>query len=94
MRHARAQALAQLAPLLAELRLLGGLTERRPGIFYRNRTAFLHFHEDPKGLFVDLRVDGEWQRFAVNTAGEREGLVVEVRRLVGQAQARVPWPNG
>jgi hypothetical protein len=55
MRHARADALDALEPLLAELRALPGLTEKSRGAFYRKSRAFLHFHEDPKGLFADLR---------------------------------------
>jgi hypothetical protein len=55
MKHAAAAALDQLEPLLAEIRRLDGLRERSRGIFYRKGQAFLHFHEDPKGLFADVR---------------------------------------
>lgn len=55
MKHASASALDRLEPLLAELRALPGLTERSRGVFYRKGRAFLHFHEDPTGLFADIR---------------------------------------
>ncbi len=62
MKHAGQAALDQLEPTLAALRALPGLTEKGRGVFYRKSRAFLHFHEDQKGLFADLR-DSEGQRF-------------------------------
>lgn len=58
MKHASATTLDALEPLLADLRALPGLVERSRGVFYRRGRAFLHFHEDPKGLFADLRDAG------------------------------------
>lgn len=55
MKHASPSALDRLESLLAELRALPGLTERSRGVFYRKGRAFLHFHEDPTGLFADIR---------------------------------------
>jgi hypothetical protein len=55
MKHATATALDQLEPLIAQLRALPGLVEKSRGVFYRKGKAFLHFHEDPKGLFADIR---------------------------------------
>lgn len=55
MKHAGPAALDTLEPLLAQVRALPGLTEKSRGIFYRKAKAFLHFHEDPKGLFADIR---------------------------------------
>ena len=54
MRHARDQDLDRLEDLLVKLRALPGLTEKKRGVFYRKSRAFLHFHEDPKGMFADL----------------------------------------
>ena len=60
MKHAGQAALDQLEPLLAQIRAAGGLRERSRGVFYRGSKAFLHFHEDPAGLFADIRAaDGE-----------------------------------
>jgi hypothetical protein len=75
MKHAGADALDQLEPLLARLRDLAALKERTRGSFYFKSRGFLHFHEDPAGLFADLRtedglefdrhrVDGEERRAA------------------------------
>jgi hypothetical protein len=56
VRHARAEALNQLEPLLTELRARDVLKERTPGSFYYKSKGFLHFHEDPAGLFADLKL--------------------------------------
>jgi hypothetical protein len=74
MRHAQEQALDSLEPLLKRLRTLPGLRERKRGAFYRGSVAFLHFHEDPAGLFADIKIDGKWQRSKVDTATERAEL--------------------
>ena len=78
MKHATAGALDQLEPLLETLRALPGLVEKSRGVFYRKSKAFLHFHEDPKGLFADLRnADGsDFDRFEVTAEGGREALIL------------------
>ena len=75
MKHAGEAALAAIGPVLKALRKVEGLAERRPGVFYRKSRAFIHFHEDPAGIFADVRIDGEWQRLPVNTAAEQQQLV-------------------
>ncbi len=75
MKHAGETALNALEPMLAQLRGLEGIRERKRGIFYRKASAFIHFHEDPAGTFADLRNDREWLRLRVNTASEQRRLV-------------------
>jgi hypothetical protein len=82
MRHARAEALDLLEPLIAELRTIGGFTERSRGVFYRKSQSFLHFHEDPEGLFADLRDGADFARYRVTTAAERRKLLAVVRRVL------------
>lgn len=79
MRHATPLALDRLEPLLQELRAIEGLTERVRGNFQRRSKALLHFHEDPEGLFADLKQDGDWVRYRVSTARERKRFVARVR---------------
>jgi hypothetical protein len=67
-----------LSDLLESLRSRTALIERRPGIFYVSGKAFLHFHEDPAGLFVDLRLGSDWQRFPVNSPDERAELLAVI----------------
>jgi hypothetical protein len=80
MKHAGAAAFEALSDLLDRLRSRTALTERRPGIFYVRGKAFLHFHEDPAGLFADLRVGSDWQRFPLNSPDERAGLLGVIDR--------------
>jgi hypothetical protein len=82
MKHAGEEALGRLEPLLEELRRATGLVEKKPGIFYRRSKAFLHFHEDPCGLFADVRVGTDFERRRVETARERSSFLAEVRSLL------------
>ena len=54
MRHARPEDLDRIEPLLEQVRALGGLKEKKRGCFYLKSKSFLHFHEDPKGMFADI----------------------------------------
>jgi hypothetical protein len=81
VRHAGAAALDRLEPLLVELRGIPGLVEKKRGIFYRKSVAFLHFHEDPSGLFADLRLTDDFDRFRVESEDERAALLARIRSL-------------
>ncbi len=75
MKHASAATLGSLEVLLSSLRGLPGLVERKPGIFYVKSRAYLHFHEDPAGIFADVRLDEEdFERFPVNSKQDQEAL--------------------
>ena len=78
MRHARPQDLDRLEDLLVELRTLPGMIEKKRGVFYFRSRSFLHFHEDPKGLFADLREAGggnDFDRIDVTEASGQQALV-------------------
>ena len=79
MKHAGPDALAQLEPLLDDLRRMPALVEKSPGTFYVTSKAFLHFHEDPAGLFADVRIDGDFVRFRATTRSEQRALVRTIR---------------
>ena len=81
MRHARDDALDTLEPVLIELRKFPQLTERSRGTFYKKSQAFLHFHEDPAGLFADVRLvpGGEFTRMRVSTKTEQRAFMSAVR---------------
>jgi hypothetical protein len=79
MKHAGQQALDILEPLIADLRDVAALRERSRGTFYRGSKAFIHFHEDPAGLFADVRFDGDFERVRVTSADEQQALVQRVR---------------
>lgn len=84
MKHATPAAIRALAPLLAELRrdLAPGVTEKKPGTFYRKGQGLLHFHEDPAGFFADLKIDGAWRRFPVNHSRETATFIAAWRRTL------------
>lgn len=75
MRHARADALDALEDVLSEIRKLPGLTEKSRGVFYRRSRAFLHFHEDPTGLYADVRVGDDFSRHRLQSEDERCAFV-------------------
>ena len=81
MRHATAEGLDQVEPLLAQLRLVPGLVEKNRGTFYRKSRAFLHFHEDPSGLHADVRFNEEFERVRVESDSERQALLSRIRTL-------------
>jgi len=80
VKHVGSRSLDRLEPLLGELRGLEGLREKKRGVFYRKSRAFLHFHEDPNGLFADVRLADDFERLRVTTRAEQRELV---RRLRG-----------
>jgi hypothetical protein len=80
MRHAGPCALDRLESLLVEIRRLDGLKEKSRGVFYLGSKAYLHFHEDPAGLFADVRsASGEFDRHRVETGEERAAFLDALR---------------
>ena len=87
MRHARPEDLDRLENVLAQLRALPGLTEKARGTFYLKSRAFLHFHEDPAGLFADIRdaAGVDFERLDVSgPAGQAELLKLARARLAAR----------
>jgi hypothetical protein len=82
MRHATQEDLDRAEALLAELRKLPELRERKRGYFSRGSRAFLHFHEDAGDLYVDVRLGSAFQRMRVTSRNERDDLLAEVRRAL------------
>jgi hypothetical protein len=86
MKHASPASLDALEELLAALCAYPALKERTRGVFYLKSRAFLHFHDDPAGLFADLRLAAEFQRFPVNTKGERRALLRKIQDALDKAR--------
>ncbi len=84
MRHATDQDLDRVDPLLAELRKLPQLRERKRGSFSRGSRAFLHFHEDAGDLYVDVRLDSRFERISVTSAAEQADFLAQVRAALAQ----------
>jgi hypothetical protein len=81
MRHARDQDLDRIEDLLAQVRTLPGLKEKKRGVFYRKGRGFLHFHEDPKGMFADISDPDE--RMDVTGPEGQAALMEAARRRLG-----------
>ena len=89
MRHATPGGLDRLEGLLAALRGFDALREKKRGTFYRRSSAFLHFHEDPTGIFADARLSrADFTRLRVSTAAEQRALLAAVRRALEARSAR------
>ena len=83
MRHATPKTLDAIEPLLEGIRKLPVLSERRRGIFYKKSIAYLHFHEDPAGLFVDVKLEGAWKRMDVSSSRAKRDLLAAVKKDLG-----------
>ena len=79
MKHATAATLARIDGLLGQIRARTALKEKTPGVFYLRGKAFLHFHDDPGGIFADVRLDGtDFTRFRAVSAAEQKALLSAV----------------
>jgi hypothetical protein len=82
MKHASAQTLAEIEPLLERIRDLPGLREKARDIFYYRGAAWLHFHEDPAGIFADLRSGGDWERLPATNGAQRGELLRQIKKTL------------
>jgi hypothetical protein len=83
MRHARADDLTHIEPLLGELRTIDGLKEKTPGAFYKGSKGYLHFHVDGDDFYADAKFDGtEFERVRATTKAEQRALVTRLRRAL------------
>jgi hypothetical protein len=78
MKHAGPDTLARISRLLAELRARCVLRERRPGVFELKSRAFLHFHDDPSGIFADVRLADDFVRMPVTSRSQQSDLLDRV----------------
>jgi hypothetical protein len=88
MRHAGPATLARIPELLEELRARGVLRETRPGVFTLKSRAFLHFHDDPSGVFADVRLADDFVRLRVSTASEQSDLLAQIDECLGEIESR------
>jgi hypothetical protein len=83
VRHATDADLDRLEPVLLELRGLAQLRERKRGYFSRGSRAFLHFHEDAGDLYVDVKLDGDFERMKITSGTEQADFLTRVRGALG-----------
>jgi hypothetical protein len=82
MKHASGEALNKISALLVIVRTQVDLKERKPGIFYKKAQAFLHFHEDPSGIFADLKIGVKFIRFPINNCKEWDKFISAFHRTL------------
>lgn len=82
MRHATQEDLDRLEPVLAGLRELPQLRERKRGYFSRGSGAFLHFHEDSGELYADVKLDRKFRRMRVTSRNEQADFLSHVREAL------------
>lgn len=85
MKHAGASGLDALEPVLVQLRGMEGLKEKSRGTFYRKSKAFLHFHDDPAGIFADVKLGANFVRLPVNTRAEIAALIRFAKRALASS---------
>jgi hypothetical protein len=82
VRHATQEDLDHLETLLAELRKLPQLRERKRGYFSRGSRAFLHFHQDGRDFYVDVRLGSDFERMPVTSPAEQADFLTRVREAL------------
>lgn len=88
MKHAGPSTLARISPLLEELRARPALRERRPGVFYLISRDFLHFHDDPSGVFADVRLADEFVRLPVTSSSQQSDLLERIDDCLSSIESR------
>jgi len=88
MKHAGPGTLARISPLLQELRARPVLRETRPGVFELNSRAFLHFHDDPSGIFADVRLADDFVRLPVTSLSEQSDLLERIDDCLSTIEPR------
>lgn len=89
MKHAGPRTFARIQSLLEALRARPGLREARPGVFTLKSRAFLHFHDDPSGIFADVRLADEFVRLPVTSASEQSDLLERIDDCLSTVESRL-----
>jgi hypothetical protein len=88
MKRAGTATLERIAPLLRELRAHPVLREGRPGHFFLRSREVLHFHDDPAGVFADLRLAEGFVRLCVTTSAEQAELLGRIEDCLTTVESR------
>ena len=94
MKHAGPGTLARIAALLEQLRARSALRETRPGVFSLKSRAFLHFHDDPSGVFADVRLADDFVRMPVTTRSEQADLLERIDACLSTIESRAAERGG
>lgn len=84
MAHTDLSLLADLAPLLDEVRKWPAVEERSPGTFYCRKQPYLHFHCNAERRRADVRTADGWVQ--VDLDDSEQGYLLQVLRAEHQAR--------
>jgi hypothetical protein len=64
------------------------LRERHPGVFELKSRAFLHFHDDPSGIFADVRLAEDFVRLPVTSRSQQADLLERIDDCLSATESR------
>lgn len=70
------------------------LRETRPGIFSLKSRVFLHFHDDPCGIFAGVRLADDFVRMRVTTRPEQADLLERIDARLSSVEAHAKDERG
>ena len=84
VKHATEATLKEFSSLLARLDRIEGLKRKKLGVYYFRSKAFLHFHEEGRELYADLRTTRpEFERYLVTSKRSQELLIDSIEQYLG-----------
>jgi hypothetical protein len=81
--------LDRIAPLLDALRAHPALSEVRPAEFMLDGRDFLHFHDEPEGVFADVRLAEGRVSMPVSSSAEQAEFLERIDHSLYSLDARV-----
>jgi hypothetical protein len=57
-------------------------------VFYLKARAFLHFHDDPSGIFADVRLVDDFVRLPVTSSSEQSDLLDRIDGCLSTVESR------
>jgi len=85
----RQATLDRIAPLLDVLRAHPALSEARPTEFQLDGRDFLHFHDEPDGVFADVRLTEGRVSMPVSSSSEQAEFLERIDHSLSSLDARV-----
>ena len=84
----------KLAPLLRMLRSYEILEEVRETKFHLNGRDFIHFHDEPDGLFADVLLAKGRIRASVSSRSEQAELMERIHQKLDALESHGPKKRG
>ena len=78
-----------IEPILKVLRAHPALSETRSATFHLEGRDFLHFQDEPEGIFADVRLASGFVRMPVSTLSEQSELIDRIDRKLSSLDSHV-----